>query len=342
VIAVSKTLAELASEVGGKVIGDGELVIRSVASIEEAGPGQIAFLANPRYRPHLALSRAGAVIVGFGVIKDGTIDRLGKNYLEVADPYLAFAKILTIFAPSISYNRKVNASAHVDPTAILGEDVTLFANAFVGPRSQVGARSVLYPGVYIGDDVQIGAGCILHSNVVVRDGCRIGDRVIIHPGAVIGSDGFGFAGEGDHRAKIPQSGIVEIHDNVEIGANTTVDRATLGKTIIGRGTKIDNLVQIAHNVSIGRHCLFAGQVGISGSTTVEDGVIMGGQVGVTDHLTIGAGAMLGAKSGVFTDVPPGGRWSGYPARSAKQWLREVVTLEQLARENRGGRARDDE
>jgi UDP-3-O-[3-hydroxymyristoyl] glucosamine N-acyltransferase len=330
VIAVSKTLAELASEVGGKVIGDGELVIRSVASIEEAGPGQIAFLANPRYRPHLALSRAGAVIVGFGVIKDGTIDRLGKNYLEVADPYLAFAKILTIFAPPISYNRKVNASAHVDPTAILGEDVTLFANAFVGPRSQVGARSVLYPGVYIGDDVQIGAGCILHSNVVVRDGCRIGDRVIIHPGAVIGSDGFGFAGEGDHRAKIPQSGIVEIHDNVEIGANTTVDRATLGKTIIGRGTKIDNLVQIAHNVVIGENSIIAAQVGIAGSTRIGNNVTLAGQAGVVNHIRIGDGAVIGPQSGIPQSVPAGAVLSGgIAAAPHHEWLKVITLLPQL-------------
>jgi UDP-3-O-[3-hydroxymyristoyl] glucosamine N-acyltransferase len=231
--------------------------------------------------------------------------------------------------------------SHVHPSARLENGVTLDPGAVVGPRAEIGSGTLIGAGAAIGPNVRIGRDCAIGPNVTITH-ALIGDRVIIHPGCAIGQDGFGYVRGPRGADKVPQVGRVIIQDDVEIGANSTVDRGAIRDTVIGEGTKIDNLVQIAHNAWIGRHCLFAAQVGISGTTTVEDGVIMGGNAGVSDHLTVGAGAMLGAKAGVFTDVPPGGRWSGYPARSGKQWMREVVTLERLARKSRGGRAQDDD
>jgi UDP-3-O-[3-hydroxymyristoyl] glucosamine N-acyltransferase len=218
--------------------------------------------------------------------------------------------------------------------------VTVDPAAVIGAGAEVGCGTVIGAGAVIGAHVRIGRDCAIGARASIMH-ALVGDRVIIHPGCAIGQDGFGFVRGPRGAHKVPQVGRVIIQDDVEIGANSTIDRGAIRDTVIGEGTKIDNLVQIAHNVSIGRHCLLAAQVGISGSSTVEDGVIMGGQAGVADHLTIGAGAMLGAKAGVMRDVPPGTRWGGYPARPGKQWLREVATLERLARQSRGG-VRDEE
>jgi UDP-3-O-[3-hydroxymyristoyl] glucosamine N-acyltransferase len=203
-------------------------------------------------------------------------------------------------------------------------------NAFIGARARIGKGSVLFPGVFVGDDVQIGEDCVLHPNVVVRERCRIGDRVILHAGVVIGSDGFGYAGEGSQRIKIPQIGIVEVEDDVEIGANTTVDRATLGRTLIGRGVKIDNLVQVAHNVIVGENSVFAAQVGVAGSARVGKNVTLAGQVGVGHHLQIGDGATIGPKSGVGRSVEPRAVLSGFiEAVPHKQWMRAMLLLREL-------------
>src|SRR5690242_16994861 len=239
---VTKTLFELAREVGGEVVGDGNILIHGVAGIEDAGAGEITFLTNARYHRYLARSQASAVIIGRRTLDREPENRPGRGYLRASDPYVAFAKILQLFTPPDVYDKAVSPAAFIDPTATIDADVTIFPNAFIGPNAQIGARSVLYPGVFIGRNVQIGTDCVLHANVVVREACRLGARVLVHAGAVIGADGFGFAGSGDARVKIPQAGTVEIEDDVEIGANTTIDRATLGKTIIRRGTKIDNLV----------------------------------------------------------------------------------------------------
>ncbi|MGH7818034.1 MAG: UDP-3-O-(3-hydroxymyristoyl)glucosamine N-acyltransferase, partial [Candidatus Binatia bacterium] len=221
-----KTLAELADHVGGRVIGDGSVVIENVNSLDRAGPGEISFLTHPRYRQFLPQCRASAVIVGPGVAGESVAQ---LNFLESAEPYIAFAKILQLFSPGPEFNRKIDPQASVDSTAVIGESVTIFANVFVGPRVQIGRGTVLYPGVFLGADAQVGADCVLHANAVVREHCRLGERVILHPGVVIGSDGFGYAGSGAARVKIPQVGIVVVEDDVEIGANTTVDRATLGQ-----------------------------------------------------------------------------------------------------------------
>ena len=328
-MAITKTLVELADHVGGRVIGDGSVAIHKVAPLDEAEPGEISFLTNPRYQKFLPQCRASAVIVAPGVAGENW-GRSTLNFLESADPYVAFAKILQVFAPVQGSSGGVSSRAAVDRSAVIGQSVMIFANAFVGARVRVGAGTVIFPGVFIGDDCQVGAGCVLHANVVVREGCRLGDRVILHPGVVIGSDGFGYAGVGDQRIKIPQIGIVVVEDDVEIGANTTVDRATLGQTVIAKGAKIDNLVQIAHNVVVGEHSVIAAQAGVAGSTRLGKNVTLAGQVGVVNHLKIGDGATIGPQSGVGQSVPPGAVLSsGLSAAPHHEWLKVMVLLPQL-------------
>ena len=328
--APGKTLAELARVVDGKVIGDDGIVIDRVSAIEEAGPGSVTFLANSRYYSHLNRCRASAVIVGRNIISDELRSGIPAALLEVADPYVGFAKILQIFSPIERYDGTISAQAAINADAVVAEAVTIFPHVFVGARAKIGARSVLFPGVFIGDDAVIGSDCILHPNVVVRHGCSVGDRVILHAGVVVGSDGFGYAGRSEGRVKIPQVGVVEIHDDVEIGANTTIDRAALGKTIIGRGSKIDNLVQIAHNVVIGEHTVIAAQAGIAGSTKIGKDVILAGQVGVVNHIQIGDGAIIGPQSGVAQTVAAGAMLSsGLAAAPHREWLKVMALLPQL-------------
>lgn len=329
-MATSKTLGELANHVGGRVIGDGSIPIHKVAPIDEAVPGEITFLTNPRYQKYLSQCRASAVIVGRGVVDEGCGPDTKLSYLEAADPYVAFAMILQLFRPAAHFSGETSLFAAIDKTAVLADDVTIFPNVFIGPLAKVGRGSVLFPGVFLGDGAEVGAGCVLHPNVVVRDGCRLGDRVILHAGVVIGSDGFGYAGRGAARMKIPQTGIVEIEDDVEIGANTTVDRATLGKTMIRRGAKIDNLVQIAHNVIVGEHTVIAAQAGIAGSTRLGKNVTLAGQVGVVNHIEIGDGATIGPQSGIPKSVPPGVVLSGgLAAAPHHEWLKVMTLLPQL-------------
>jgi UDP-3-O-[3-hydroxymyristoyl] glucosamine N-acyltransferase len=221
-----KTLAELAREVGGEVVGDGEVKIHRVAAIEDAGPGEITFLANPRYCVYLDACRASAVIVAPDMVRRAGSGPQGKNYLEVADPYFAFAKIHQLFNPAPRLAPGISPLAYIDRQVSLGANVTIFPQAFVSKGARVGAHTVLYPGVFLGEGVVVGDDCELHPNVVVRYGCKLGNRVIIHAGAVIGSDGFGYAGRGGEMVKIPQAGGVEVQDDVEIGANAAVDRAT--------------------------------------------------------------------------------------------------------------------
>ncbi|MGE5307304.1 MAG: UDP-3-O-(3-hydroxymyristoyl)glucosamine N-acyltransferase [Alphaproteobacteria bacterium] len=326
---VAKTLSELADYVDGAVVGDGQVVIDKVAPIDEAGPGAITFLANPRYQHFLATCSASAVIVGPGVAHNAP-PRPGKGYLETANPYLAFARILQLFHPPPLLNQRVSPLAYVEASAIVGEGVTIFPHVFVGDRAKVGNRTALHPGVVLAAGSEVGEDCVLHANVVVREGCRVGNRVILHAGVVVGSDGFGYAREGNFRVKIPQVGIVKIEDDVEVGANTTIDRATLGQTVIGRGTKIDNLVQIAHNVTVGENSVIAAQAGIAGSTRIGANVTLAGQVGVVNHIQIGDGATIGPQSGVAQSVAPGAVLSGGVAAAPHhEWLKVMVLLPQL-------------
>jgi len=340
------SLREIASLVGGEPRQGADLDrrISGIAPLDRAAPSELSFLDGVKYVPQAATTVAGACLT-----TPRFVDALpGQvSVLTVREPYRAFVDVARALFPdalrpsSLFEASGITAGAHVHPSARLENGVTVDPGAVIGAGAEIGSGTVIGAGAVIGTKVRIGRDCAIGPNATIMH-ALIGDRVIIHPGCAIGQDGFGYVRGPRGAHKVPQVGRVIIQDDVEIGANSTIDRGAIRDTVIGEGTKIDNLVQIAHNVSIGRHCLFAAQVGISGSTTVEDGVIMGGKAGVADHLTVGAGAMLGAKAGVFTDVPPGGRWSGYPARSGKQWMREVVTLERLARESRGGRARDDE
>ena len=328
-MAISKSLAELAIHVGGRVVGDGNVIIHKVSPIDEALPGEITFLSNPRYQKYLSRCKASAVIVGPGVAA-ACGDRGALNFLEAINPYVAFAKILQLFQPAPHFKVEISSSAYVDDSAVVAGGVTIFPNVFVGRGVKVGQNSVFYPGVFLGDEVEVGDACVLHANVVVREGCRIGNRVILHAGVVVGSDGFGYAGTGRARIKIPQSGIVVVEDDVEIGANTTIDRATLGQTVIRRGVKIDNLVQIAHNVVVGEDSVVAAQAGIAGSTRLGRDVTLAGQVGVVNHIEIGDGAIVGPQSGIPKSVPPGAVLSGGIAAAPHQeWLKVMTLLPQL-------------
>jgi len=325
-----RTLAELAALVGGEVSGDGSIPITGVAPLEEAGPGQVSFFANKKYRAAFEGSKAGAVLVGGEVAVPA-----GRTVVRSANPYLAFAKISLLFhpaavaVPGISARAEVAPSAQVDASAQVGPFVS------VGPGAVVGPRTVLHAGVQVGAGARIGADCLLYQNVVVREQCQVGDRVILQPGCVIGSDGFGFAtdlvgaGQGPRHFKVPQAGVVVIEDDVEIGANTCVDRATLGVTRVGRGSKIDNLVQIAHNVELGPLCIMAGQSGVAGSSRLGMGVAIWGQVAVNGHIELGDRVNVSAQSGVAHDIPAGMRVAGLPAIDEKLWARNAIAFERL-------------
>ena len=315
---MKKKLKELAEWIHGTVLGDGEVEIHGVASIEDAREGEITFVANPKYLSRLGQTRASAVIVSPEVTSGE------KPLLCVKNPYLAFAKILTLFSQKPYLPKGVDSNAWVSPTAQLGKDLTVFPFVYIGDRCRIGDRVTLHPGVYVGEESSIGDDSILHPNVSVYPGMVIGKRVILHSGVVVGSDGFGYAKEGKKNLKIPQVGKVEIEDDVEIGSNTSIDRGALGNTIIRRGVKIDNLVQIAHNVLIGEDSIIVAQVGIAGSTKIGSNVTLAGQVGLAGHLQIGDNVLVGAQSGVGQDLSPGQAFSGSPAIPHREWLRMVT------------------
>ncbi len=319
---MSFTLAELAAQVGGEVSGDGTLRLDAVAPLEDAGPKDLSFFSNRKYRKAFEATRAGAVVVE----PDERVPE-GRTVLRARNAYLAFAKISTLFHPPREALPEVSPAAVIHPSASVHPSAQVMPLACVGPNARVGARTILFPGAHVCDDAKVGEDCLVYHDVVVRERCVVGDRVILQPGCVIGSDGFGFAfdpdgeGQGPRHFKVPQVGNVVVEDDVEIGANTTVDRATLGETRIGRGTKIDNLVQVAHSVVIGEGVLVLALAGFSGSVTVGPGAIVAGQVGVRDHITIGAGARVVGQAGVTKDVDPGATVSGYPAQNHRDALR---------------------
>lgn len=312
---MGKSLKEVAEYLGGRVIGDENAVVSGLGTLDDAGDGQITFLANPRYAPKVVTTNATAVILPPGA------DSHGKNVVEVANPYLAFAKLLTLFYVVPQKAAGVMDGAMIGKGVAMGSDVTIYPGAFVGDGAKLGDRVTLYPGVVVYAGAELGSDVTLHAHVVIRERCRIGNRVTIHSGTVIGTDGFGYAPDGKDWYKIPQIGIVIIEDDVEIGSNTVIDRAALEATLIRRGTKIDNLVQIAHNCVIGENCMIVSQVGISGSTKVGNHVTMGGQVGVAGHIQIGDNVMVGAKSGVPGNVAANQIVSGIPAFPHREWLK---------------------
>lgn len=320
---MKKTLAELADYLGGRVIGDPGAEVAGLASLDDAVEGTITFLANPKYASKVATTRATAVILPPGA------EGYGRNVIETPNPYLAFAKLLTLFHVTPQTPRGVMAGAVIGENVVLGADVTIHPGVVIMDGCKLGDRVTVYPGTVLYGGVQAGDDVVIHANVTVRERCRIGNRVTIHSGTVIGSDGFGYAPDGQGWYKIPQIGIVVIEDDVEIGANCAIDRAALDVTRIGRGTKIDNLVQIAHNCIIGENCMIVSQVGISGSTKLGNRVTLAGQVGVVGHLTIGDNAIIGAKSGVPGNVPPDSRLSGIPAYDHRDWLRTSAVVPKL-------------
>jgi UDP-3-O-[3-hydroxymyristoyl] glucosamine N-acyltransferase len=320
---VEKSLDELAELLDGKVIGDGDIRVSGISSLDKAKAGDLTFLANPRYASMVASSLASAVLVPKGV------ECSGKSCIEVANPYLAFAKTLTCFLESPAHSGMVMEGAHVGKNVRMGKGVTVYPGAYIGNGVTLGDRVILYPGVVLYEMVEVGNDVTLHANVCVRERCRIGNRVTVHPGAVIGGDGFGYAPEGTRWYKIPQVGIVVIEDDVEIGSNSTIDRAALDVTRICRGTKIDNLVMIAHNCVIGEDCVLAGQVGIAGSSSLGNHVTLAGQVGVVGHVKVGNNVTIGAKSAVASNTSDSVQLSGIPAYPHKEWLKVSAIVPRL-------------
>ena len=316
-------LQQLADLVDGEVCGDAELDILQVAPIDQAQAGDITFVANPKYLGKLKDCLASAVILAPG------IDVPGANLIVCANPYLAFAKILTFLQVAARPVKGVMPGARIAESADVDNSTTIYPGCVVGERVKIGAGTTLYPGVVLYDDVTIGEGCILHANSVVREGCRLYDRVILQPAAIIGSDGFGFAPDGSGYYKIPQVGIVVLEDDVEVGSNSCVDRAALGETRIRRGTKLDNLVQIAHNVDVGEDCILVSQGGIAGSSKIGNHCTFGGQAAVAGHLTVGENVMIGGRGGATGNVAPNQILSGLPLMPHKQWLRATMTLPKL-------------
>jgi len=320
---VKKTLNEIAAFLDGSVSGDGESVIERVRGIDEAGPGDLTFVTNPKYRKKMETTGASAILVAPGTAC------AGKNLLTVGDPYVALGRLLALFHPEDEETAGISECATVEAGADVSPEAVVYPGVHICSGARVEKRAVLYPGVSIGKDAAVGEDSLLYPGVTVYRRCRIGRRVVLHAGVVVGSDGFGFALPGRENRKIPQVGYVQIDDDVEIGANTTIDRGTLGRTWIQRGVKIDNLVQIAHNVVIGEYSVIVAQVGISGSAQLGKGVVIGGQAGIVGHIRIGDGVMVAARSGVHKDIPPGQIVAGAPHMPHREWLKMEACLPKL-------------
>ncbi len=317
------TLRDLATLVGGEVIGDPELKIDRLASVDKAGRGDITFISNPKFLPGLGTSEASAVILS------EALDTLPMAQIVCANPYLAFAKVLTHLQVQRPEAKGVMDGAVVAASATVAEGATVHPGCIIGERARVGKGSILYPGVVLYDDVVVGQDCTLHANAVVREGCRLGNRVILQPLAVIGSDGFGYAPDGSGYFKIPQIGIVELEDDVEIGSATCIDRAALEVTRIRRGAKIDNLVQIGHNCDVGEDSIMVSQVGISGSTVIGRHCTFGGQAATTGHLKIGDNVTIVARGAATKDVASNQVLGGAPLLPHKEWLKASMSFVKL-------------
>ena len=318
-----RILADLASDLGADVIGDEDFEVCGVRPLDTAKAEHLSFLHNPKYVDEAKASEAGAILVADAAVLPG------RNLLVCPEPYLALAQALEIFHPMERPEPGVYPSAVVAAGVSVGEGVSIGPLASVAEGVTVGEGTVVGAGCVIGRGVGIGVDCLLHPRVVVGEQCRIGDRCNVHSGTVIGSDGFGYATVDGTHHKVPQVGIVVLEDDVELGANVCVDRAALGETRIGRGTKVDNLVQIAHNVQIGEHCLLVAQVGISGSTQIGHHTVFAGQSGCSGHLKIGSGVVLVARAAAYKDVPDGATMAGAPARPHREWLKANANVQRL-------------
>ena len=317
----------IAQQVGGIVEGDGSVTVNTFSKIEEAKPGSISFLTNPKYTHHIYDTEASIVLVRKDFIAEHPIN---STLIRVEDPYATLSALLTMvaqfmFVMPTGIEQPCHIASGIEPDA----DSYVGAFAYIGEGAKLGKGVKIFPQSYIGRNVTIGDGTIIYPGVKIYDNCKIGARCIIHSGAVIGADGFGFAPTPDGYHKIPQIGIVEISDDVEIGANTTVDRATMGATRIGRGTKLDNLIQVAHNVEIGESTVMAAQAGVAGSTKIGDQCMIGGQVGFAGHIHVGNNVHIGAQSGIPNNLPDGSQVMGYPAVPARDFMRQSAYIKRL-------------
>jgi len=321
---MKKTLTEIAEIVEGKVVGDGKIIISGLSGIEEAKEGDLSFVANSKYISLTQKTKASALITSH----DLTVP--GKAVIQTDNPSLAFAKIASYLSDDDS-----GRSPGIHPKAVIDKKAKIGKNVIIGPcvviesEAQIGDDTVILAGTFVGHHAKVGKTCLLHPNVTICEYSHVGNKVIIHSGTVVGSDGFGYELEKGKHVKIPQIGKVVIEDDVEIGANVTIDRARFDKTVIGRGSKIDNLVQVAHNVVMGENCIVVSQAGISGSTKIERDVTLAGQVGVAGHLTIGEGSIIAARAGVIKSVPPNSKVSGFPAKPHDQAKRVNASLQRL-------------
>ena len=306
---MQKTLREIAEIVGGEIVGDAGTIITGVSGIKEAVKGDLTFLANPKYAPQLETTLASAIITS------KEINKSAKPIIRVDNPSLAFTRVVSaLFPDNLRHPEGIDKAAIVSVKAKLGKNVSIGPYAVICDNASIGDNAIIYPGCFIGEGVKMGSDCLIYSNVTLREKVVIGKRVIIHSSTVVGSDGFGYITVEHKHIKIPQIGTVEIQDDVEIGANVAIDRARFDKTIIGKGTKIDNLVHIAHNVVTGENCLIVAQAGVSGSTHLGKNVILAGQAGLVGHITIGDNAICAAQAGVTKSVPADTMVSGYPAK----------------------------
>lgn len=319
---MKKTLKEIADYVGGRIVGDENIVIFGLDNIEGAGEHDLTFAVEPHIEEAKS-TRAAAVMLPEG------IEDFPRPALYVAEPRAAFASLLALFTPKLVFPKGVSSEAHIGKDVKLGEDVTILPFACVDDHAVIGDRVTLYPGVYVGQYSEVGEDTVVYSNATVREHCRVGKRCIIHSSAVIGSDGFGFTTKDGVHTKVPQVGNVVLEDDVEIGAHAGIDRAAMGLTVIGHGTKIDNLVHIGHNCKIGPNCLIVAQTGISGSTNVGHNVTFGGQVGTVGHINIGANSVYAARSGIIGDMPEGVFCAGFPVQSHTEWLRMQAAMKHL-------------
>ena len=320
------TAADIAQDVGGRLVGDAEATVTGIAPLDRAGESDVSFLSNARYASLFARSRAGVVLLPADL---ASTEGLPRTRVIVDRPHEAMLGLIprfhppAVLVPGIHHTAVLGRGVRIGEGAAIGPHVVLGDGARVGSRVRVGPNCAVGAGVTIGDDT------LIHGNVTLYPGTRLGMRVIVHAGARLGSDGFGYVFRDGAHEKIPHIGRCIVHDDVEVGANTTIDRGSIDDTVIGAGTKIDNLVHVGHNVRIGRLCLLMAQVGISGSTHIEDGCIIAGQAGLAGHITVGARARIGAQAGVFGNVPPGETWSGYPARPHKESLRAHAAMFKL-------------
>jgi len=317
---------QIADYLKGEIVGDPSVTVSNFSKIEEGKAGTISFLANPKYTPYIYTTEADIVLVNNDFVPEKPIK---ATLVKVPNAYAALASLLEMVNSATPRKSGLEEMSFVSPTATLGEEVYVGAFAYIADNVKIGSKSVIHPQVYVGDNVTIGEECILYPGVKIYSNCVIGDRCIIHSGAVIGADGFGYSKESEAYHKIPQIGNVVIEEDVEIGANSTIDRAVMGSTVIRRGVKLDNLIQIAHNCDIGEHTAMAAQVGIAGSTKIGENCVLGGQVGIGGHITIGKNSQVGAQSGIISNTKEGSEIMGSPAMPVKSFFKSSIIVPKL-------------